>query len=39
MPFGWEVNYDSQALAQRGVVQMLIPSGDDPRVVEADLGG
>ena len=39
VPFGWEVNYDSQALAQRGVVQMLIPRGNDPRVVEADLGG
>lgn len=38
VPFGWEVNYDSRALAQRGVVQMLIPRGDHPRVVEADLG-
>jgi hypothetical protein len=37
VPVGWEVNYDSQALARRDVVQMLIPRGDDPRVVEADL--
>jgi hypothetical protein len=39
VPIGWEVGFDSQALAERGVVQMLIPRGEIPRVVEADLEG
>jgi hypothetical protein len=38
VPIGWEVAFDAQALAERGVVQMLIPRGEVPRVVEADLG-
>lgn len=37
VPLGWEVNYDSQALAREGVLRMLIPSGDRPRVVESAL--
>lgn len=37
VPSGWEVNYDSQALARFGRVEMLIPHGDQPRVVEAEL--
>jgi hypothetical protein len=39
VPIGWDVGLDSQALAERGVVQMLIPRGEIPRAVEADLGG
>jgi BNR repeat-containing family member len=37
VPVGWEVSYDSQALARFGRVEMLIPDGDRPQVVEADL--
>jgi hypothetical protein len=37
VPAGWEPNFDSQALAERGVVQMLIPRGREPYVVTADL--
>jgi hypothetical protein len=37
VPAGWEPNFDSQALAERGVVRMLIPSGREPHVVTADL--
>jgi hypothetical protein len=37
VPAGWEVNYDSQALARDGVVKMLIPHGSRPHVVEAPL--
>jgi hypothetical protein len=37
VPLGWEVNYDSQALARFGTVEMLIPEGDRPHVVEASL--
>jgi hypothetical protein len=39
VPVGWEVNYDSQALARDGSVEMLIPDGDRPHVVEAPLTG
>jgi hypothetical protein len=39
VPVGWEVNYDSQALAREGVVEMLIPDGAQPHVVEAPLTG
>lgn len=39
VPLGWEVNYDSQALARDGVVEMLIPDGSRPHVVEAPLTG
>lgn len=38
VPIGWEVNYDSQALARDGQVEMLIPDGGSPHVVVADLG-
>lgn len=37
VPVGWEVNYDSQALARHGAVEMLIPEGERPHVVEARL--
>jgi BNR repeat-containing family member len=40
VPVGWEANYDSQALARFGRVEMLIPEGDHPdrpRVVVARL--
>jgi hypothetical protein len=37
VPLGWEVSYDSQALAREGVVRMLVPEGDEPRVLDADL--
>lgn len=37
VPSDWEATYDSQALARHGVVEMLIPRGDAPHVVEADL--
>ncbi len=37
VPFGWEVSYDSQALARSGTVASLIPEGDRPHVVEARL--
>jgi hypothetical protein len=39
VPLGWEVAYDSQALVTSGAVRMLIPRGNAPRVVEAELGG
>jgi hypothetical protein len=39
VPVGWEVSYDSQALARYGVVEMLIPDGSRPHVVEAPLTG
>jgi hypothetical protein len=38
VPAGWEPNFDSQALDESGVVQMLIPRGRRPHVVTADLG-
>jgi hypothetical protein len=37
VPQGWEVSYDSQALARTGRIQMLIPRGERPHVVEARL--
>jgi hypothetical protein len=40
VPVGWEVSYDSQALARFGLIEMLIPDGDHPdrpRVVVARL--
>ena len=37
VPLGWEVALDSQALARSGRVEMLIPQGDQPHVVEAEL--
>jgi len=37
VPVGWEANYDSQALARYGRVEMLIPEGDRPHVVVARL--
>jgi BNR repeat-containing family member len=37
VPLGWEVSYDSTALARFGRIEMLIPDGDRPHVVEADL--
>jgi len=36
VPLHWEANYDSEALARHGTVEMLIPD-DDPHVVIADL--
>lgn len=38
VPAGWEVSYDSEALARYGAVEMLIPLGDRPHVVTARLG-
>jgi hypothetical protein len=37
VPPGWEAAYDSRELALHGKVQMLIPDGDRPAVVQADL--
>jgi hypothetical protein len=37
VPVGWEANYDSQALARYGIVEMLIPEGDRPHLVLARL--
>jgi hypothetical protein len=37
VPAGWEVNYDSQALARFGLVEMLIPERAQPRVIVAPL--
>jgi hypothetical protein len=37
VPQGWEPNFDSQALAEHGTVEMLIPRGGKPEVVTADL--
>lgn len=37
VPAHWEATYDSQALATSGVLQTLIPDGDDPRVVIVEL--
>ena len=37
VPLGWEPTYDSQALARFGTLETLIPNGDDPHVVEANL--
>jgi hypothetical protein len=37
VPVGWEVAYDSEALARFGRVEMLIPQGDRPHVVVAEL--
>jgi hypothetical protein len=37
VPAGWEVSYDDQALARFGDVEMLIPQGSAPHVVEANL--
>lgn len=37
VPLGWEPSYDSQALARFGVVETLIPDGETPHVVGADL--
>jgi BNR repeat-containing family member len=37
VPVGWEASYDSQALALYGLVEMLIPQGDRPHVVIAEL--
>jgi hypothetical protein len=39
VPPGWEAVFDSRELALQGRVQLLIPSGDRPAVVEADLSG
>ena len=39
VPAGWEVTYDTQALALHGTVELLIPIGDEPHVVVADLSG
>jgi hypothetical protein len=37
VPVGWEATYDSQALARFGIVETLIPQGDEPHVVLARL--
>jgi len=37
VPRGWEVSYDSQALAREGSVELLIPKENRPHVVEARL--
>jgi hypothetical protein len=37
VPMGWEVSYDSQALARDGTLEMLIPKADRPHVVEVRL--
>lgn len=37
VPVGWEASYDSQALARFGIVEMLVPEGDQPHVVLARL--
>ena len=39
VPRGWEPSYDSQALARKGTVEMLIPQGSRPHVVVARLSG
>lgn len=39
VPVGWEANYDSQALARDGRIEMLIPDGARPHVVVARLPG
>ncbi len=37
MPLGWEPSFDAQALARFGTLETLIPDGETPHVVEADL--
>jgi hypothetical protein len=37
VPAGWEVSFDDQALARFGEVEMLVPQGSSPHVVEANL--
>jgi hypothetical protein len=38
VPAGWEAVYDTQALETEGSLEVLVPDGDEPRVLVADPG-
>jgi hypothetical protein len=38
VPVGWEASYDAQALEMEGSIEVLVPDGDEPRVLVADPG-